>query len=355
MKSALLTILIALSIFSCKHKNTEEEPYEPTPVTLEIPEVFKDRILPPIVPIDNPQTKEGIALGKKLFYDPLLSGDGSQSCVSCHHQRFGFGESKKFSIGIDGITGTRNSMPLFNMAWNYEENFFWDGRVKTIEGQAKEPVINPIEMHSEWIDVVDKLQNNKDYPELFKKAFGTETITIDLAVKAIAQFERTIISANSKFDKFLLGKTDLSFDERMGYQIFEREEKGDCFHCHGGIYNPLWTDNRFHNNGLDSVFTDIGLEAVTGNPQDRGKFRTPSLRNLIYTAPYMHDGRFATIDDVIEQYSEHVYYGPLTDPLIEHAAQGGVHLTNIEKKQLKAFLLTLTDESYITNQDYGNN
>lgn len=354
MKYIAFFLFIGLFNYSCKPEEPVEEPYIPTSYTLEIPEVFKDRVLPPVIPVDNPMTVEGISLGKKLFYDPLLSGDGSQSCASCHNQKFGFSEDTKFSTGIDEIEGTRNAMPLFNMAWNYEENFFWDGRVSTIEGQAKEPVINPIEMHSVWDDVVDKLQSNKDYPVLFKKAFGTDKISIDLTVKAIAQFERTIISANSKFDKYLRHEVDLTYDERIGYQIFEREEKGDCFHCHGSIHNPLWTDNRFHNNGIDSVSLDIGREEVTGNPADQGKFRTPSLRNLKYTAPYMHDGRFATLDEVIEQYSEHVYYGPLTDPLMQHAYKGGVHLTDKEKQQLKAFLLTLSDETYITNQEYGN-
>ena len=163
-----------------------------------------------------------------------------------------------------------------------------------------------------------------------------------------------MISANSKFDNFLEGKTNLSDEELKGFQIFTNENKGDCFHCHGGTQNPLWTDNQFRNNGLDSEFSDLGLGSVTGDPSDYGKFRTPSLRNLIFTAPYMHDGRFSSIEEVIDHYSEGLKNSETIDPLMKTVNEGGVHLTNDEKKNLKAFLLTLTDSSFVNNPNYRN-
>lgn len=348
----LFSAIIAIILFvSCEDKNSRPA-YNPSYVDLEIPAVFKDRILPPIVPVDNPLTTQGISLGKKLFYDPILSADGTQSCASCHNQANAFSDSSRFSIGIDKIKGTRNSMPIFNIAWNYREKFFWDGRAFNIENQVEGPVENPIEMHNTWKNAVLDLQNHIDYPDLFYSAFGTDQITKELITKAIAQFERTLISANSRFDQFLLEQIDLTFDERIGYFIFEDESKGDCFHCHGSIQNPLWTDNNFHNNGLDSVFNDIGYEGVTGDPSDRGKFKTPSLRNLKFTAPYMHDGRFNTLDEVINHYSEGVVFSPSIDPLMKSAYKGGVHLSDDEKRQLKAFLLSLTDDSFVTNEEY---
>ena len=243
-------------------------------------------------------------------------------------------------------------MPLFNLAWNYGERFAWDGKELSLERQALEPVQNPIEMHSDWEDVVDRLQTDAEYPELFRLAFNTTTITKELTAKAIAQFERTLISANSKFDRFSLGQTTLTTQELNGLDVFLREDKGDCFHCHGTPTNPLWTDNIFHNNGLDTNFSDLGLGAVTGDTNDNGKFRSPSLRNLAYTAPYMHDGRFATLDEVIEFYSTGLKPSSTIDPLMKNILNGGVQLSASDKAGLKAFLLSLSDPSFLTNPDF---
>lgn len=328
--------------------------YEPTAQPLNIPEVFSNNIIPPVIPTDNPQTAEGVALGKQLFFDRILSADGTQSCASCHSPQSAFTDNTPTSVGIDGVFGTRNSMPIFNLAWNYGERFAWDGKELGLERQAEEPVQNPIELHSNWDNVVDRLQNHPEYPELFRQAFNTLTVTKELTTKAIAQFERTLISANSKFDRYSLGETTLTTQELNGLDIFLREDKGDCFHCHGNPNNPLWTDNDFHNNGLDNSFSDLGLGGVTGDPNDNGKFRSPSLRNLAYTAPYMHDGRFATLDEVINHYSEGLQNSPTIDPLMKKIAQGGVQLTVQEKADLKAFLLTLSDPSFINNPDFQN-
>jgi len=328
--------------------------YEPTPAPLNIPQLFSNNILSPIIPTDNPQTVEGVALGKKLFFDNILSSNGTQSCAGCHSPQSAFTNNTTTSEGINGIFGTRNSMPLFNLAWNYGERFTWDGKALSLERQALEPVENPNELHSDWNNVVERLQSHPEYPKLFRLAFKTSTITKELTTKAIAQFERTLISANSKFDRYILGEASLTPQEINGLDIFLREDKGDCFHCHGNPNNPLWTDNDFHNNGLDSTFEDFGLGAITGDPNDNGKFKTPSLRNLAFTAPYMHDGRFATLDDVINHYSEGLQNSPTIDPLMKKVDEGGVQLSQQEKADLKAFLLTLSDPTFINNQDFIN-
>ena len=323
-----------------------------TPYTLEIPQLFLENILPPVIPENNPLSVEGIALGRKLFYDPILSGDGTQACADCHRQENAFTDPLRFSVGIDGSVGTRNSMPLYNMAWNYNEKFFWDGRAISIEDQAFGPVVNPIEMNNTWPNAVASLQADGQYPNLFQEAFGSSTIDSTMVVKAIAQFERTLISANSKFDRYSLGQEELTPQELNGLNIFLDESRGDCFHCHGLPNSPLWSDNIFHNNGLDEVITDIGLGEVSGDPRDNGLFKSPSLRNLAYTAPYMHDGRFETLDEVINHYSEGLNDSPTIDPLMKAVAAGGVQLTNSDKADLKAFLLSLSDESFINNPDY---
>jgi len=345
----LLFFGLIITLLSCSKGSSEEEEYVPISAPLQIPTLFKDLLIGPIIPFNNPQTVAGIALGKKLFFDPILSADNTQSCATCHDPKFSFAEKLQFSEGIDGLLGTRNSMPLFNMAWNFDEKFFWDGRVSGLQKQAIEPVRNPIEMHNTWVNAMRVLQDNSEYPALFFAAFGTRKVDSVLVTKAIAQFERTLISSNSKFDKHLLGTATLSSSELNGFNVFMDETKGDCFHCHGSDKNPLWTDNAFHNNGLDAVITDIGLAKVTGDPSDNGKFKSPSIRNLAFTAPYMHDGRFSTLEQVINHYSEGLKASPTIDPLMKKVSAGGVHLSAQEKADLKAFLLSLSDSEFISN------
>lgn len=345
------TIIIMLFFLNCSN---EDMGYEPTPLVLNIPQVFAENIIAPVIPANNPMTVEGVALGKRLFFDTILSSDNSKACVSCHSPQNAFTDSSPTSAGVDGVFGNRNSMPLFNLAWNYNERFAWDGKELSLERQAEEPVQNPIELHSNWDDAIVRLQSHPEYPELFRLAFNTNAITKELTTKAIAQFERTLISANSKFDRYTLGQSSLTAQELNGLDLFLREDKGDCFHCHGNPNNPLWTTNDFHNNGLDTTFSDLGLGAITGDPNDNGKFKTPSLRNLSFTAPYMHDGRFNTLDEVINHYSEGLQNSPTIDPLMKKINEGGVQLSNQEKQDLKAFLLTLNDPSFISNLEFQN-
>ncbi|MBL4592650.1 MAG: cytochrome-c peroxidase [Flavobacteriales bacterium] len=356
-KSLFILLVITVSFYSCSKTEepiptpepTPQQPGQPTPAPLLIPQIFSQNILAPFIPSNNPQTIEGVALGRKLFFDPILSGDGTQACADCHSPEFSFTDSNQFSTGITMQQGNRNSMAVFNVAWNWNGKFFWDGRANSLEAQALGPVVNPIEMNNTWPNAVASLQADPNYPSLFNTAFGTSTIDSNLVAMAIAQFERTLISANSRFDQFLLGQIALTPQELNGFNLFMDENGGDCFHCHGGANNPLWTDNDFHNNGLDATFTDNGRGIVTGNPADNGKFKSPSLRNLAYTAPYMHDGRFATLDEVLDHYSIGLVNSPTIDPLMKFVGQGGVQLTPSEKADLKAFLLSLTDNDFITN------
>lgn len=352
MKRQSIHIFLFFSLLlNCSSKE-EVDVYTPISASLKVPEIFQQRLIAPLIPTNNPLTEEGISLGKKLFFDKILSKDNTQSCATCHDPKRAFTDETRFSDGVDGQFGNRNSMPLFNLAWNFDERFMWDGKELSIERQAFAPVRNPIEMHSDWKNVAKKLQDHAEYPTLFKKAFGTTKIDSVLVTKAIAQFERTLISGDSKFDQYLLKKVDLTPEELNGFNIFMDETRGDCFHCHGSDSNPLWTDNKFHNNGLDATFTDLGLGKVTGDPNDNGKFKTPSLRNLKFTAPFMHDGRFATIEEVINHYSEGLKQSSTIDPLMKKVGQGGVQLSDKDKADLKAFLLTLSDNNFVNNPDF---
>ena len=341
--------MAALLLTNCKKAGSGDEnpkvTFDPTLFDLSIPQGFPDMVIPD----DNPLTVEGVALGRFLFYDEILSGNNSQSCATCHSQDFAFTDNgNKTSVGIDGTMGDRNTPAVINVGWL--TSLFWDGRATTVEDQALGPVPNPIEMHLEWTEAMIKLNNHENYPDLFFKAFGTYDIDSTMVVKAIAQFERTIISSNSKWDRYLRGEVSLTKAEAKGFEIFFTE-KGDCFHCHTSI---LFTDNLFHNNGLDSIFNDEGLSNITNNPNDKGKFKTPTLRNIEFTAPYMHDGRFATLEEVIDFYSDGIIWSPSIDPLMKKVSQGGVNLNEEEKNNLIAFIKTLTDTTFVNNSDYSN-
>lgn len=349
-------ILFLLVLISCR-KDPKFGTVNTTAYSFEYPEIFTKNLPPISIPIDNPMTKEGVKLGQKLFYDTRLSINDNQSCASCHAINKSFSDSTRHSIGSEGFEGKRNAMPLVNMGWM--SSFFWDGRSNSLEAQAFLPVVDPIEMHETWPNTLSKLQADSNYPLLFKQVFGTTTIDSIMVAYAIAQFERTLISGNSPFDKYLLtGSTGWSAADELaayqGFALFMDENKGDCFHCHGDSFNPLWTDNQFHNNGLDVSFSDKGLAGVTGNPSDEGKFKTPTLRNVAFTAPYMHDGRFNSLDDVINHYSEGLVYSTTIDPLMKKVDNGGAQLTADEKYYLKMFLISLSDSSFTKNKAFSN-
>ena len=333
-------------LFSCLKEKNIELTNSPTPYILTIPSNF-----PPVeIPDDNPLTVEGVRLGRHLFWENRMSGDNSMSCASCHAPQYAFSDPSPSSIGINGDSSKRNSMVLQNLAWS--NDFFWDGSVITLEEQILLPVMDSTEMDESWSNFLKEIKYDNLYRELFYGAFGTLEPDSTHAAKAIAQFLRTMISSNSKYDKVLRYEANFTPDENAGFSSFNSLTGGDCFHCHGGI---LGTDLSYKNNGLDEFPIDSGRGLVTLNPLDNFKFKVPSIRNIEYSAPYMHDGRFNTIDQVIDFYSTGIHANsPNIDPLIEFASQGGVQLNPTERLQLKAFLLTLSDSSFINNPDFSN-
>lgn len=346
----ILFLSTLVIILSCKK---DKVTFEPTPYDLAIPSHFPTMIIPD----DNPMTVEGVELGRKLFYETLLSGNNTMSCADCHSPQAAFSDPNQYSTGIDGIQGNRNSMALINLGWN--TSFFWDGRAKTLEEQILEPVVNPIEMHESWKNAVSELSGSVIYRNMFYKAFGEEGIDSLKVAKAMAQFLRTMISGSSKYDvmyKYENGYTlsskeqeifqTVTVDEWQGYSLFKSLDGADCFHCHNGALMQVM---KFSNNGLDATFTDLGRGEVTGDPNDFGKFKVPTLRNIALSAPYMHDGRFSTLEEVVDHYSFGIQNSATIDPLIEYAFQGGVQLNATQRAQLIAFLNTMTDWDFINN------
>lgn len=329
--------------------------YNPIPYEVTMPPMYPQLENP----ADNPLTVDGVALGRELFYDPILSVDSTMSCSSCHLQAKAFTDGLAVSKGVDGIAGRRSSMSLVDVGFYYN-GLFWDGNAANLEDQALLPVEDPIELHHMWPDVIEKFKLHSDYPELFRKAFGIETdeeITRDLATMALAQFERTLVSSgNSLYDRVERGLAVYETDEQqMGFDIYFDKDvnlpDGQCLHCHGA---PLMTDNEYRNNGLDvapeySDFPDQGLGAIDGVDINRGKFRTPSLRNIEHTAPYMHDGRFETLEEVLDHYISGGHPSINKDPLLD-----SIFLDATEKAAVIAFLKTLSDEDFLNNDAYSN-
>jgi cytochrome c peroxidase len=337
--------LSAAGIISCDKKDDPDPVTGPTPLTISTPLGLPSQP----IPSSNPLTVEGVSLGRKLFYDPILSGNNQQSCASCHNQTYGFTDNNlAFSIGIDGIAGKRNSMPLFNLG--YASNFFWDGGAATLESQVVGPITNPVEMHEDLSNCVAELNAHPEYPSLFKKAFGSDSVTISMVMKAVAQFERTLLSGNSRYDRYVQGTATLTLQEQNGLHIFQAASKGDCTHCHtlGGTFS----DFGYRNTGLDSIPADSGRAIITMNMTDAGKFKTPSLRNIALTAPYMHDGRFTTLQQVLDHYNTGFHYPFNLDPNLRNAVKG--RMSQQEMSDLIAFLLTLTDSSLAVNPAYSH-
>lgn len=309
-----------------------------------------ERGLPqPRLPKDNPLTPDRVALGRRLFHDTRLSRNQTLSCASCHQPTSALTDPRRFSIGVDGRTGDRNSMPLFNLAW--KDSFFWDGRVTSLRQQALMPIVDHREMDETVENVVMKLEQDESIKAAFGKAFGSPEVTAERLGLAVEAFLLTLVSHNSRFDRAQRGEVKLTPEEQRGFELFmlEREPRlgtmgADCFHCHGGA---LFTDHGFHNNGLAIDERDTGRHRVTGAALDRGTFVTPSLRNIALTAPYMHDGRFATLEEVLDHYSEGVQRTDTLDPNLAKHPDGGLHLTAEEKRCVIAFLKTLTDERFV--------
>ena len=307
---------------------------------------------------NNLVTVEGVKLGRYLFYDPILSSDSTMACGSCHKQEFAFSDSpNKFSKGRNEIAMVRNTLPLFNLAWY--PALFWDGKAKSIEDQIAHPIKSKDEMNLEFKIIVNRLSKNGLYKNLFYKAFGTTQIDSIKVCYAISQFLRTLISYQSKYDRVISGNGSFSNDEFEGYIIVNDQTKGDCLHCHTTDADALGTTLKFSNNGLDAVsnpseYKDKGRGLITSQITDNGKFKIPSLRNLLFTSPYMHDGRFKTLNEVLDFYSEGVNNCVNIDSKMEFVHQKGNKLTSSEKQKVIAFLKTLSDSVFITNPEFSN-
>jgi len=368
--TGLFLLVYVFETLSCARKSAVVPSFHATPYTIQIPLHFSKELN---IPVDNPMSVEGIALGRYLFYDGRLSGrpgpDSLMSCATCHIQAHSFVcgiDNPEFAgghpYGLTGILTPHFMLPMINLVWT-NHGYLWNGMVaennpqpgyQYLEDIVGMAIVSPHEIHGDTNRTKAMIQQIKGYPALFAKAFGSTTVTEKNIARAIAQFIRTLISSGSKFDNYLEGSAQLSPSELNGYVLFMTEQGGDCFHCHGGDANPLFTTNLFYNNGKDSVFTDpYDRFSITGYPSDIGAYKAPTLRNLVYTAPYMHDGRFKTLDEVIDFYSSGLVWSPSISPLMHHIATGGVRLTASQKVELKAFLLTLTDSLFVTNPDYA--
>lgn len=356
-KSNFLLFCLAAVIYfiACK------KPDVPNNISIDTtPYVLEYGALPtPDLPLDNPLTEAGVQLGKMLFYEPMMSKDGSMSCASCHNQMDAFSDTLQFSIGVENLPGKRQAMAIFNMAWHGNE-FFWDGRSHLLRDQSLKPIEDGLEMNETLENVIAKLSNTEMYRDQFTRAFGSDEITAEKMSLAMEQFELTIISNNSKYDQYLAGQLSLSESEERGrilfmgeYNEFFPEESGaDCNHCHGGAN---FENDQYMNNGLDVLADqaeDIGREEVTGDPADKAKFKVPSLRNVEMTAPYMHDGRFQTLEEVIGHYNEGIQSSPTADPTVLNTMSTGLFLTDQDKIDLVNFLKTLTDDTFLTNPEY---
>lgn len=348
--------LILLALTNCAHQHESSLthiPYQPTtvdpPVLSGVPAMQ--------IPADNPLTEEGIALGRRLFYDPILSKDSTISCGTCHQQARGFTDGKALSNGFDNRASKRSAMSLANVGF-HSQGLFWDGRVATLEAQAIHPVQDTLEMNLEWVIAEDRLRHHSEYPILFRKTFGIERkeqITKDLIIKVLAQFERTLISKDSKFDRFKRGEVELTAAEARGFTIFFDTSAvlphSECAHCH---IDPLFSTLEYLNNGIQEVqelddFPDKGRGAVTSNRYENGAFKVPTLRNIAQIAPYMHDGRFKTLDEVLDHYISGGHFAENLNPNVRK-----LHFSERDKQDLIAFLNTLTDSVFLQNPAFGN-
>lgn len=328
-------------------------------------------------PLDNHVSNAGATLGRVLFYDTDLSQNHTISCASCHKQEFAFTDSARFSLGFDGSIGSRNSMSLMHVRYQKDNHFFWDGRANSVEEQVLMPFQNPIEMGMTLDEVIARVNSKEIYPKLFEAAFGTKEITTDRISKALAQFVRSINTYNSKFRKGIeltqgnpstTPFNNFTQEENLGKDLFMDINRGNCQACHT---KNLMVPEGAQNIGLDLIYKDNGFGSVSGNPNSNqnGKFKVPSLINVALTAPYMHDGRFKTLEQVIDFYSDSIKAHPNLSGFLREIVPGNPHpnndpcmtcpprkpnFTSSEKKALVAFLKTLTDVTATTNPKWSN-
>jgi len=341
---ARAVILCSLGALAACSSDADDSPHTGAPslITSTIPEGFPKGTNVDQAPADNALTVERATLGKRLFYDPELSRTSEVSCASCHQQASAFSDPAPVSIGVEGRRGTRNAPSIVNAAWG--KSFFWDGRARTLEDQAGQPLENPLEMDLSLSDAVARVESDPSYVEAFRRAYGEAPSEATLQ-KALASFVRSVVSGNSPYDRHLRGDdSDFGPQRKRGEALF-LNEKAECFHCHpsGSLSNE-----GFFNNGTYTAGGDTGREQVTGRVGDIGKFKVPGLRNIALTAPYMHDGSVPTLEAVIEQYDAGGRGDPTTDPLIKPMS-----LTDDEKADLLEFLRSFTDDALLQDARFA--
>jgi len=348
--NGMLVISLALSACGSQQPGGHRSTQVPTTYRFDLPTWAKaDTSLRIDVPYDNPTTVEGVALGRALFYEKGLSADGSISCASCHQQAHAFADPRAVSPGVDGSMGTRNAQPLINLAWDHF--FFWDARALSLELQAFEPVRGHREMGSVWNVVTERLRRDPRYPPLFRAAFDDERVDSMRIAFALAQFERTLISLNSRYDRYYMegDLTAMTTSEVRGRNLFFTS--AHCVDCHEP---PLFKHHEVSNIGLDSIPTDRGMGERTGLPWHMDRFKTPTLRNIEFTGPYMHDGRFATLEEVVDFYADLVITtSPTLDAHMLPWVQGEVRLSTQDRRDLVAFLNALTDSAFLSDPRSG--
>ncbi|HSH05239.1 MAG TPA: cytochrome c peroxidase [Anaerolineae bacterium] len=303
-------------------------------------------------PNNNRVTNEGATLGRVLFYDVRLSGNDTVACASCHIQEFSFADPARFSVGFEGGLTGRNSPNLVNARYYENGRFFWDERSATLEHQVLQPIQDGVEMGLDLETLVAKLEATDYYPQLFAHAFGDETISSERISLALAQFVRSMVSYQSRYDEGLATNfANFTPSERRGMEIFEGN--GRCDNCH---QTEIQIADRPRNIGLDGVTTDPGVGGVTGEAEDEGRFKVPSLRNVELTAPYMHDGRLMSLEEVVGFYNAGVQPHPNLDPILQRqdGSPRRLNLSAQEQADLVAFLKTFTDESFVTDPKFSN-
>lgn len=345
MKAKYIILLFFPILFSCSSESNDDE-YQNIPIAFQVPDNF-----PPLSYdlSNNPLTEKGFELGKKLFYEGRLASDGIVSCGFCHIQEDAFTHhGHTFSHGVGDNIGTRNTPPIQNLA--FQSAYMWDGATTHLDLQPIIPLTSEIEMNGNFADAVSMMKADAQYQKLFKQAFPDGEINSENMLKALGQFMVMVTSSNSKFDKFRRNEEGgvLTNDELEGYNLFNQK----CASCHA---TDMFTDNSYRNNGLaiNPVINDVGRYRVTELEQDKYKFKVPSLRNIEKTAPYMHDGRFFTLEAVLNHYNSGVVNSTTLDASLNENGTLGIPLTDIEKTQLIAFLKTLTDYEYLTDSRFS--
>ncbi|MCB9034298.1 MAG: cytochrome-c peroxidase [Chitinophagales bacterium] len=331
MKYIKYIVLLLILVSACKKEESIEEQ-----ALLNLPEKFGT---PKYNLNNNPITQEGFELGRKLFYDPLLSLDYTISCANCHQQYAGFAHADHdVSHGVDDRIGTRNTLALQNLIW--KNDFFWDGGVFNLDLVPLNAITSHVEMDNTIDTIINRLYNNSEYVTQFKNVFGTQAITEATILKALSQFQACLVSVNSRYDQYIAGNQNaLTTTEIEGLQLFRQK----CAACHT---EPFFTDGSFRNNGNN--LADIGREAVTLNPNDKGKFKVPSLRNIEYTAPYFHNGIANSLNQVLEHYANGIIVTSTTDSLLIN----GIAMTDNEKLKIIAFLKSLTDTDFLNDERF---